>query len=239
MKRGSLLALALVAGCGGAKVEKPVAEAPIERPARPSQDEIDRKNDEELQVQGELGILEQEQIDGAFRPRTEQINHCYHEVVAKLWYLGGKLELKVRVKRDGGVKEVSLVNPLGSLHVEKCIAGIVRDLSFPKPRGNGEAEFNYSWDFRAKASMKDWTNDDVGRHFDKHKKEIDACEKDGPVPPGLRVTFFVTPGGKVSSVGVGADAPVPEAYAACVSACVQRWKFDDPLGKIARATYQF
>jgi hypothetical protein len=112
-------------------------------------------------------------------------------------------------------------------------------MHFARPKGGAEAEFNYSWDFRARAAVRDWGTDDPNSHFGKHLKDLAQCDKKGPVPPGLRVTFFVAPGGKVTSVGVGADAPVDANYASCVALRVQSWKFDDPLGKIARATYQF
>ncbi len=233
--RRALIALA-VAGCGAAP-QKPAETTPVSTAAPPSAEE--ERRDDEVQIQGELGTLEQEQIDAGFRPRLGAINGCYQDGVAKLWYLGGALELRVRVDQEGGVKEVSAVRALGNFTVEKCILDEVRGLRFARPKGGHEAEFNYTWNFRAKTALKDWSNDDVGRHFDKHRAEIDACEKKGPVPAGLRVTFFVGPGGKVTSVGVGADGPVADSYASCVIGRVQAWRFDDPLGRIARATYQF
>jgi len=237
MRRALLIILNVsLAGCGGAP-PRPVEATPVSVAPRPPVEE--ERRDDEVQIQGELGTLEQEQIDAGFRPELEAINACYHEAVAKLWYLSGALELRVRVTRDGGVKEATTVRPLGSFAVEKCILDRVRGLRFAHPKGNAEAEFNYTWNFRAKAAVKTWGNDDVGRAFDKHRAEIDACEKKGPVPPGLRVTFFVAPGGKVTSVGVGADGPLADDYASCVIGRVQAWRFDDPLGKIARATYQF
>jgi TonB family protein len=231
--RASALLL-LLAGCGATpkqEVAAPVAAAP--------EPERKRDPDSEIQLQGELGQLEQEQIEGAFRPVNGQINACYQGGVEKLWYLGGTLELKVRVLKEGGVENVSTVTPLGNYDVERCVLGIVQRVSFPKPKGGAPAEFNYTWNFRAKAAIQEWGNDDVGDHFSKRRKELAVCEKKGPVPPGLRVTFFVTPGGKVTSVGLGADAPLDEAYAQCVAGRVVTWKFNDPLGKIARATYQF
>jgi hypothetical protein len=231
----ALLAVALtLAGCGGSPKKEAAAPAPAPREPR-----VEREADQEIQLQGELGTLDQEQVEGPFRNVSAEVSACYHSAVGKLWYLGGKLELKVRVNKDGSVKQVTTLTPLGSFAVESCIVTIARGLFFPHPKGNAEAEFNYSWDFRAKASLKEWSNDDVGEKFDKHRPELVTCEKKGPVPPGLRVTFYVTPGGKVTSVGLGADAPLDEGYARCVAERVAAWKFDDPLGKIARATYQF
>jgi hypothetical protein len=115
----------------------------------------------------------------------------------------------------------------------------VRSMRFPSPHGGPEAEFTYSLAFRGKATLKPWTNDDVGSIFARHRDGLDACARKGNVPPALRVTFFVSPGGKAAPVGVGADGAVDEAYGRCLIDEVARWKFADPRGTIARATYEF
>jgi hypothetical protein len=200
---------------------------------------VESTSAEEFQVTGTVGTIDQDAIDQPFQMLGGEINRCYHDGAARLWYLGGKLELKVKVQGDGGVKEVATVTPIGNLAVERCVAEIVRGMHFAHPKGGPEAEFNYSWDFQARAAVKDWGTDDASAHFEKHRKDLKDCMRRGSPPPGLRVTFFVAPGGKVTSVGVGADAPVADDYATCVAERVSTWKFDDPLGKIARATYRF
>lgn len=236
--RASLLALAVAAasGCGGGQKQ---AAAPVRRAPAPAPRPAESASAEEFSVTGTMGTLDQDAVDQPFQLQGGEINRCYHDGAARLWYLGGKLELKVKVKHDGAVKEVATVTPLGNLSVERCVAEIVRGMHFAHPRGGSEAEFNYSWDFQARAAVRDWGTDDASSHFEKHRKDLKECVHRGPAPSGLRVTFFVAPGGKVTSVGVGADSPVDDGYASCVAERVQTWKFDDPLGKIARATFRF
>ena len=59
------------------------------------------------------------------------------------------------------------------------------------------------------------------------------------MPPTLRVSLFVAPGGQAPSVGMGADKPIDPKWAACAAQVVSRWKFEDPRGKVAHVTYQF
>lgn len=192
----------------------------------------------EFQVEGELGTLDQAAIDGRLATVSGAVNRCYAEGVEKLWYLGGRLEVKVRVRRDGAVKQVATLSPLGNYAVEKCILGVLGGLRFSPPVGGREAEFEYGWEFRPRATIKRWDNHDVDRGVRSRLGELGACDKGRPLPRGLKLTFFVLPGGKVGSVGVGAELPLGEGYAACVVARVSSWRFDDPLGVVARATWE-
>ncbi len=194
--------------------------------------------DDDFDVQSELGTLDQSAIDGPLGAASGAVQGCYRSAVAKQWYLGGRLEVKVRVRGDGAVKQVATTTPLGNRDVEQCVAGVVGGLKFATPRGGREAEFDYGWDFRGgKAPLTAWGNGDVGRQFAKHRGELAACGRPGGLPRGLKVTFFVLPGGKVASVGVGADVPVADGVARCIAGRVAAWRFDDPLGAIARATW--
>jgi hypothetical protein len=202
-----------------------------------------RPGDEEFDLQADLGTLDAAAIDGPLARVTGAVNGCYQQGVTRLWYLGGRFEVKVRVRTDGGVKHVAATAPLGNYAVEKCIVGVVSALRFARPRGGREAEFDYGWDFQTRTpetmKMKRWDNHDVGRLFARHLRELGACGGGRALPRGLKVTFFVLPGGKVTSVGVGADEPLADGWASCLVARVAGWRFEDPLGAIARATYEF
>lgn len=229
-------------GCGAAaapeRAPPTVAATPARAPARrpPVEEE---KAKEEIQVQGELGTLEQDQIDAVFNGKRAAVAACYDAGLAELWYLGGTLELKLRVARDGAVKSAQTVRSLGSWAVDRCLVGVGRGLRFPPPRGHAEAEVTYPLRFRGKATLKEWGRAEVGRVFAAHQKALDACAHAGNVPPALRVTLFVGPGGRVGAAGLGADGPIEDKYGECVVREVGRWKFADPRGRIARATYEF
>jgi hypothetical protein len=193
--------------------------------------------DGEIRIEGTLGTLSEEAIESALKGRRAAVDRCYRDGVGKLWYLGGAFEVRVRVRGDGSVKEAGAVTPLGNYEVERCIVGAVSAATFPQPKGGAEAEFNYSWHFLGRASLLPWGQRDVERHVAARKGELQACGKRRA--SGLRVAFFVGPGGKVTSVGVGADGPIDDRFARCVADRVAAWRFDDPLGRMARAVYQF
>ena len=59
------------------------------------------------------------------------------------------------------------------------------------------------------------------------------------MPKTLRVVLFVAPGGVVPAASCAADDAVSDPYRDCIVAEVRKWKFPDPRGKVARATYRF
>ena len=56
------------------------------------------------------------------------------------------------------------------------------------------------------------------------------------LPPSVTMTLWVAPGGKITSAGLAADAPLDDGFASCVVGRARLWRLDDPLGKIAKAT---
>ena len=196
-------------------------------------------DDDGLRIQG-LGQVDATAVDAVLAPRTPDVQKCFSEGLGRFRYLAGTLELRVRVTREGAVKTVAASQPIGDLAVERCAAAVVRAQKFPAPSGGLEAEFDYRWQLAAQAPLQNWSTADVGAVVGKHRNELRPCERLGNVPPSVRVTFYVMPGGKVSSVGVGAaSSKLDEKYAQCVADKITTWRFADPLGKVARATYQF
>jgi hypothetical protein len=153
MRSAWLLPLVGAIGVGcGAPEQQVVAPAPIARPPQP-----ERAPADEIQIEGELGTLEPEEIEAPFRDRSTAINRCYEAGLAEAWYLGGPLELKLRITREGAVKSAHVLRPLGSRAVERCVLGVAGGLRFAAPRGGPEAEFSYTLQFRGKAALREWS----------------------------------------------------------------------------------
>ena len=222
--------------------KKSLASQRATPPPPPPSPPNDRRNlPDGMKVQGEMGTLEPAQIEDAFKKQANAVQGCYDRGLRKYPNLGGAMELKVRVDKTGKVMFAGITQALGSVEVERCLLDLTRAIAFPTPKG-GEAEFTYPFTFRGKVTVQEWGNAEVGELFARNRVALDTCAKkgvDGGVPPSMRVTFFVIPGGTVPSAGVGADKPMDDAYAQCIADEVARWKFADPRGRIARATYQF
>lgn len=194
--------------------------------------------DDGLRLEGGLGSLDTEAVEGAMEGARTEVDGCYRAGVGRFRYLSGRLGLRARVRADGTVKSIAITAPIGDRETERCVLDVVRKLRLRAPRG-GEAEFEYAWEFRTRAPVESWVASDLQPVFRKRRDELRPCEALGNVPPGLRVTLYVMPGGRVGALGLGADAPLDERYAACVATRVSSWTFTDPQGRVARATYQF
>jgi hypothetical protein len=200
-----------------------------------------RPETDEIQVSGTLGTLSDEEVSGPFQRRWDEITHCYQDATSKLWYLGGKVELKVRVTKTGDPKAVYVsASTVGNYEAERCILAVARDLHFSKPHGGPEAEFVYPIEFRGKGSAQTWDEARVAPLLKKPKarKDVSDCRQRSVngLPSALTTTVYVAPGGKVTSAGLSADAPLDEELASCLVGKIKLWKMDDPLGKIAKCT---
>jgi TonB family protein len=236
----SWAAWVMVAACGHAPPPKQEAArpapAPVAAPA-PAASEPD-----EIKVSGTLGTLNDEEIAGPFERRWDDVTRCFADTKnkTKLWYLAGKVELKIRVAHAGDIKSVYVSSSsVGSYDVERCILGVAKELSFSKPHGGSEAEFTYPIEFRGKAAITPWDGARVAPAMAKHKKDVSLCRKAmaSRLPPSVMMTLYVAPGGKVTSAGFHADAPIDETFAQCLVDKSKVWRLDDPLGRIAKCTF--
>jgi hypothetical protein len=206
--------------------EAPPPPAPVEAP-------------DDMKVAGTLGTLSDDEIAGPFQRRWDEITRCYDEATQRLSYLGGRIELKLRVANGGDPKSVYVASStFGNWDAEKCVLGVARALHFAKPHGGPEAEFTYPIEFRAKRAVQTWDGGRVEPSLARHKRDVNACKAKLPdgLPPSLTLTLYVAPGGKVTSAGLAADAPLDDAFAACLLQKTRLWRLDDPLGQIAKAT---
>jgi len=239
------LVLTLLAGCavlvpGCAHHEKapppvePVRQTVAPQPPPP-------EPEDEIKVSGTLGSLNDEEIAGPFKRRWDDITRCYGDAQSKLPYLGGRVEIKVRVGSKGEPKKSFVsASTMGSYEAEKCILGVARELTFSRPHGGNEAEFTYPLEFRGAKNVSEWDGGRVKPAVSRHKRDLFVCKTrgTGALPAGLALTVYVAPGGKVTSAGVSADAPLDDAFAACLVEKTRLWRLDDPLGRIAKATVQ-
>jgi hypothetical protein len=226
----------LFLGCA----HKPPSPAPkehvIERaPGKPSSDE----EDPGFKVQGTLGTLDDDQVSGPFSRRWDDITNCYHAAKSKAAYLGGKVELKMRIGSEGEPKQAYVVSStIGNYATERCILTIAKELRFSRPKHGSEAEFNYPIEFQGRP-VKIWESGRLQPVVQKRRADLVACKKKATqplLPSSVILTVYVAPGGKVASAGISAEAPLDEQFAACVVDSTAKWKLEDPLGKIAKAT---
>ena len=231
----SLAVAALVAGCAHEAPKPAPPPPPVAVVAPPPP----REEPDEMKVAGTLGTLSDDEIAGPFQRRWDDITHCIDEVAQKQQFLGGKIEVKLRVTAAGEPKSAFIAaSTFGNYDAERCVLAIARELRFAHPHGGGEAEFSYPIEFRARRPVQTWDEARVEPSVMRHRKDVHECKQKAPgkLPPTLSMTVYVAPGGKIASAGLAADAPLDDAFGECLVGKTKAWRLDDPLGRIAKAT---
>src|SRR5262249_18958432 len=158
------------------------------------------------------------------------ITRCYDEAAARMQYLGGRIELKLRVGPTGAPSSVYVVSStIGNYDTERCVLSVARDLHFGRPHGGSEAEFTYPIEVRARRPVQTWEEARVSPSVARHRKDVRECKAKSAngLPPSLALTMYVAPGGKIASAGLSADAPLDEAFASCLVGKTRSWRLDD------------
>lgn len=195
----------------------------------------------EMQVEGMVGELD----DGAVQ-RVLQANHgamrrCYDEQAGRLHYVGGHLELKVRVLPSGQPKWVAIIDSnVGNTEIEQCVVGVLEKTRFPAPKG-GEGELTCPIDFAARTPTGSWPGERISSVIGKKKSAIAGCRgKPGTaVLKALRLTLYVGPGGSATSAGFSADEPQDKKLSQCVADRLLALQYDDPLGQMVKVSFSF
>ncbi len=242
MKRAACLLM--IAACGGSPKQAETTPEHVEpdRGDPLSEDDDPSEYDDGVQISGQRGVLEPGDIEPVIKKHSAELSGCFAENTRKLPYVGGQVELKFRVNSDGTVKRVQASSgDLGAWPVEKCLLGVSREMSFPRPRGNGEAEFSFPIEFPARSTPTADTNG-LGAELGKKIAELAACdEAAGGAPGSVTVIVYVGVKGAVKSAGFTTteDAPFPDEWADCAMAKALEWKLTDPRGKVVKASGQY
>ena len=239
MRRLSCLALLAAAACGGA--EKKETVKPVDPPVDHKlgdgpPDDGDEPDD--IQVEGLRGTLDVSEIQPVVEKRWGEIEGCYAAGIGRNRFVGGKLELKFRVNRDGTVKRVQVAEgDLGAWQVEKCVLDVARAMTFARPKG-GEAEFGFPIEFPGRGAVGILDDAAAETQLAPDLAELDECaEAAGGRPEQVRITVYVGAGGRVLAAGFAtpAEEPFADEWADCAAEKALAWRLADPRGKVKKA----
>lgn len=239
MNRLVMLAALWGAACGGSgnkrEVDEPGAtakDAPIESDPVVD-DEDDGASSDGITIANERGVLDEADINRVIEKHSAALQSCYTRNTGTTQYVGGRLELAFRVRTDGTVKSVRVAaGDLGSWPVEKCVLEEARGMSFPRPKGRGDADFSFPIDFPSRGSATALDEAQAQAELAPRMKELDACGAAGKV----QVTVYIGIKGVVTSAGFAAGEALPEGWAACALAKAVTWKLTDPRGRVVKAS---
>ena len=102
----------------------------------------------EIQI---MGALHQCTIDSYVRKSVGEIRQCYENELAKDPKLAGRVLINFVISASGDVSSSKVLRTtLGNAEVEKCVAGVIKKIKFPKPKGGGIVFVNYPFVFNKK-----------------------------------------------------------------------------------------
>lgn len=233
------LFLAALAACGGSTQPRAIEATPPTDDGSYSEDE--EEVDDGLEVQSTRGKMDPDDVNAGIEPHAQALQDCYLTRVGKQKWLGGKVELKWEISKDGALTGAYLVtSDLGAWPVEKCLLETARAMTFVKPKG-GDADFTIPFEFTARGNAIWWEADMAAAVVSKRVAELETCAKEAKAddPTDVTVTVYVGTRGKVQSAGFASPAAIDDAWADCAHAKISAWTLTDPKGKVAKLAFVY
>jgi hypothetical protein len=201
-----------LAACGGAP--PPTTEA------APSGEEAPQRRGSGIQLDSEIGALDEGKVMDVFQRATPKLSACFQKGARRLPYLAGAVSFKVRVDGEGKALYAYLKDStLGDRTTEDCMLDVLKALRWPAPEGGREGiagnenmQFDPGGDERPPV---DWSEQQLGDSLGKAKAEISKC-RSAAGASGIKATMYVEPDGKPKSVGVSTSDEKGEGAVRCV-----------------------
>ncbi len=96
-----------------------------------------------------MGALDRAVIDAYIRRNLAKIQWCYEKELNKDPKLFGKVVINFIIDKNGEVSSSKVGrSTMGNANVEECIAGQIKKIRFPQPKGGGIVVVNYPFVFK-------------------------------------------------------------------------------------------
>lgn len=231
MRVGLLAFALLVAACGGSASKETTPPPPVVKEAEP--EPVHEEPADDITVEGAMGTVDKDRVQNAIESRATQIDACYKGPLKATRYVGGTVELEVKVDSTGAVTSARVAaGDLGSWPVEKCLLELVRGANLGKPSGGPIAITRIPLERQGRGKLEDATDEESNVALEKVWKSLEECEG---THAGVQVVLYVAPNGHVTSAGfVAQSEPLDETWADCAHEAVLAWKLPAPRGKVLR-----
>jgi hypothetical protein len=93
------------------------------------------------------GDLDKNIIRRYIRRKLPQIRHCYEKELLVKTSLSGTVVVQFQISPGGAVQGASAAG-MGDSTVESCVAGAIKSIQFPKPKGGGYVNVRYPFIFQ-------------------------------------------------------------------------------------------
>ncbi len=204
---------ALLNGLGGCAATAPsqVAQpraAHLEAPDAPA---IDRGA---VFYESEIGGLSQEDVTEHFLALRPRLEDCVHKAAGRMSVLGGHVNLRMRLDRQGQVRWAYLVDStLGDRDAALCVLRLVKNRSWPKPL-SGEGLAETSFEVQPAETPGDLPGFKRRLLAERANAVTQRCRRG--ISGEFRATAYVGESGNVLSAGVAPPSERGEAVSDCV-----------------------
>lgn len=183
-----------------------------------------------MAVESELGSLDKAEVQATFRKAMTDVDRCVAVGRERIPFLGGAIEVVVRIAEDGSARFAYLLrSDLGDHETESCILEALRNQTWPRPAGGKEGETVQQLDLGEPDERPPvpWSTADLGPRFRGVGASLAGCRRRAQAGP-LEVTFYVDPDGRPMAAGVAvADENGLEAIDCAVRA-IRAARFASP-----------
>lgn len=204
----------LLVGCGGGTVSSEAAHTPISAPMalQPDPKRLD------MSSSAEVGGLNEREAEQSFVASLDALQTCVADGVERFSFMGGSIELKVKVDASHRARQVWAVqSSLGERSTEKCMFEALRSVEWPAPVGGPYGIARNSFEFEMRkgvAAPAVWDAGRVAGVLDHVDGSLRECE--GREPGQLRVTLYIGEGGRALAGGAASEEPMDDAAVDCV-----------------------
>jgi outer membrane biosynthesis protein TonB len=210
------------------------------------------------ETQEVLGSLEKAQIREAIHQQRDGFQGCFEAALARAPGIHGEIAVKFVIEATGAVSKAGIAHSdVGDIDFEGCVAGVVRTLGFPKPKGGGVVIVTYPFLFKTSGASPapeatgqeaaevlsatpkatgGLSKDVIASVIKRHEEEIRYCyEVELNSKPALTgqvtVAFVVRSTGEVDpSARITGTTLGDSNVESCMLKRIQRWTFPKPEG---------
>lgn len=99
-----------------------------------------------------VGDLDKAIIRRFVKANIQKITYCYEKELLAIPNLRGTVQVQFFIRPDGKVASSSGAGM--NADVASCVAGVIKTITFPKPKGGGGVQVNYPFTFRPEGANK-------------------------------------------------------------------------------------
>lgn len=193
-----------------------------------------------MRASATIGGMNQEAVETTSRSALPEARGCLDEGRRRAPYLGGDVEIFLRVDRQGRAIVVLLPrSTLGDHDVEACILEALRNKQWPRPVGGEVGEIRQSFSFAAPDDQpvpRDWSGEalaqawaavDDGKAYGELLSKLNDCRSDAKLDR-LGVTWYVDEDGMAGGFGVASDDENARSAIDCLATVVTTTSFPEP-----------